>query len=202
MELNLSTTIKCTEETKDTWQFVYTSQLYGTFFAVYAKVNADSSKKHIDKIALKIVNYKGPINIVIHSAMYDSQRTNYSIQDPIDGHTKNIKIISISLWLTGLIGHSETQKPVEVSCDLGEEITFLEINRKLLPLSQHCNSVVDGVFDTEFYYRDGLNSVINKDISKIDGLTSWDEYNNQSTNNESLMGPGGICPRGYAKITF
>lgn len=202
MKLNLTSTIICKSELKENWQMVYASQLYGTFFAVYAKINADETNKQINTIDLKLINYKGPINLGIHRADYNQKRKKYRILDHILEKSIEVNLISITLWVHGLSDRVSLEEPITVNCDA--EDSYLEINRKLLPLSKDDNLVVNGVFDSEFYYRDGLGIPTAINSEEVDGLATWPDFNNPDYNSGEmeLAGPGGICPRGYAKITF
>lgn len=205
MNLNLTTTIKCNPDLKDTWQMVYASQLYGTFFAVYAKIVANKDEKCMNSIDLKLINYKGPINLGIHEATYNVKRKKISIIDHMNGNSLTINVLSVTLWIRALTEQDGCEKPITIEQSINEDETYLEINRKLLPLSENGNCVVDGVFDSEFYYRDGLSKPIPKKLDEISGLSSWKKYNSldkEDEGNVELLGPGGICPRGYAKIIF
>lgn len=57
------------KEQSDVYHFIYASQLYGTLFAIYGRFLPDSDKSitannfPLKSISLKLVNYKGCINI-------------------------------------------------------------------------------------------------------------------------------------------
>lgn len=199
MDLNFATSITCNESAKNVWQAVYTSQLYGTFFVVYAKFSADSKKRHIKNIRLRLVNYKGPINIGIYEAEFDSNRKKVKLRETPNSSEKEINVVSLKLKLQGLNDVTIVNDPVSIDCSLEtDKVYYFEVNRKLIPLDD-MNPFKGNVFDTEFYYRDGLRPPIPKNWEEIEGLgDDKDEVEDDGV----AKGPGGICPRGYGKITF
>src|SRR5689334_20081329 len=68
-DLDLITTADLNAEPargKELYHFIYASQLYGTFFGIYANFAGDktaSGDYQINKITLRLVNYKGAVNI-------------------------------------------------------------------------------------------------------------------------------------------
>ena len=91
-DLEFSTTLNLQPDDGDRFQMVYTTQLYGTFFVLYARfeVSESQSTDHIqlDNIEFLGVNYKGPIcleieNITatIESIPANSSDSNYSDYD-------------------------------------------------------------------------------------------------------------------------
>jgi hypothetical protein len=85
VDLNLKE-MKVDNITKPVYHFIYASQLYGTLFSIYAKFDGspiDAGKFfEINKISLKLLNYKGCINIgfTSHELQLDEKRENLFFQ--------------------------------------------------------------------------------------------------------------------------
>lgn len=215
MDLNISTTVSLGEESKKRWQTVYISQLYGTFFIVYALFNFDREKSCLKSVSLRLINYKGPINLGIKTAKYLPQRKKVLIIENEDGMPieKIINTVSIKLEVQAL--NPVVQKDVEVTCILNNTGTdyYFEIARHLVPMEEG-EHLVNGVFDSEYYYRDGLRepALLDRDFPDARGLNPTVDSDNVFTDDEGnplnedellgRRGSGGICPRGYSKLMF
>jgi len=133
-------------------QFIYASQLYGTFFSIYAifkcsDVKGSPKKRGIDKIIFNLLNYKGPIDIGLEKAEFV----------PGDSINKDM----FHLYVKGL---NDPDKQFEIDfgknpliVSRGDELNFL---RKLVKLAS-APSKKDSyhVFDSEFYSRDGMQKL-------------------------------------------
>lgn len=131
-------------------QLIYSSQLYGTFFSIYAKINLDNGKTdeksyHLNSIDLKIVNYKGLINLGMVRARFKKRRNGGEI------------LIDVQ----GLGGEPQ----INVECNHVEapfsktRKSYLYVERTARPMhGDFGNGVVlnNGVFDEEFYFREGF----------------------------------------------
>ncbi len=125
-------------------QFVYGSQLYNTFFCVFAVFKtayADKAKKKIKLISatFNILNYKGPINIGIVAAKY------------IDG-----KILLVMRGLSDPDHKPILNFPEDTILEKHDGLTF---ERVLLKLRTNESQFKYEVFDSEHYIRDGKNSI-------------------------------------------
>lgn len=185
------------------WQTCYSSQLYGTFFSIFAKPKAKYDPDNIDvlildSIELRIVNYKGILNLGIVQAEFN----NY---DQKLGGTINIELQAL---------HNDFNTTVDCKnqrFDSGKSL--LKFHRFLKPMHPPTKvgipqGLVNGVFDTEFFYREGLHLgrdqenetdfprisdyCINGGNSRINRVL-WE--NRDTTDSDNLMGDGGIlCP--------
>lgn len=123
-------------------QFMYASQLYGTFFCVYGIFEASDSgtdKKKIDKITLNVLNYKGTINVGLIDSFYDKNEETIVLN--VKGMSDPSKIIEVDF------------RGNEVMLANGEE---LKLYRYLYRLSSaKADPDKHFAFDTEYYGRDG-----------------------------------------------
>jgi len=139
-------TIDLSDSHKERNQMIYASQLYGTFFAIYAYFEAESTNnplhKKINRIQFNIINYKGPLDIGISEIKYYVNNRSFEIKvraliDPLTQHE--------IVFSNGLLVKKE------------EEILFL---RNLEPLSSKSGDKNKyHVFDSEFYARDGILTI-------------------------------------------
>ncbi|WP_046744615.1 hypothetical protein [Kordia zhangzhouensis] len=155
-KLSISGTVSFKKDCQDRWQTVYTSSLYGTMFSIFGKFTYNEVDGKLS-IKLKLINYKGIINLGIHSADFQKLRRRIEVYDnSID--KKIIRVISLKVNLKGV--HENKTYDLEIDPTLSEDDfkkdIYLEIDRELLPLENDiCNELKDDIFDTEFYYRDG-----------------------------------------------
>ncbi|WP_350284240.1 hypothetical protein [uncultured Croceitalea sp.] len=123
-------------------QAIYSSQLYGTFFMIYAKFTCQAPYK-ISAIDLHIFNYKGLIDIGITRARYVPE-TNEK-KKIVGGHI----IVEVKAF----------HKKHQVLVDMGGKVYdcplkgFIEVERRVAKQSKALNN---GFFDNEFYYREGF----------------------------------------------
>ena len=167
-----STTLDLTPEAHKRNQFIYASQLYGTFFAVYAifhiskeeddtskekddtsKEKDDSVKIKIGKIVFNILNYKGPIDLGITSVNYDSKEKMFYL------HVKAL-----------------AQPELQHECDFGKkglEVAkgeYLHFHRELDKMTPDRGDEDKWrVFDSEFYIRDGVQKIPKIRFDQISG---------------------------------
>lgn len=142
------------EKSLNHYQCIYSSQLYGTFFSIFALVDADHTDGDdyytLKGIDLKIVNYKGIVNIgIVGAELIDSTSTTNGKGDVIKGKS----------LLIGVKALEDTPKdvPVVIETDsmefkIGSEIL---VERFLMPMHKRTPSK-DGTFDSELFYREGL----------------------------------------------
>ncbi|MAW94196.1 MULTISPECIES: hypothetical protein [unclassified Leeuwenhoekiella] len=149
-------------------QLVYASQLYGTFFTVYAKIETTSGEhtkeREIKTITCHIVNYKGAVNIGLEEVIYNSETG------------------QIDLHLKALGNTSKEKKCKNLNKFKKSESQTLVFRRRLHHLPKESNL---GVFDTEAYYRDG--SFV-KQKPDYDNMTDKD-----SELKDASFAPGGRC---------
>lgn len=161
--MEISSNVCLTYGETERFQAVYASQIYGTFFGVFARFDLDQ-KAHqtgkgtiIKKVHLLLLNYKGEKNIeIVHS--------NFLPKKPKPGDDLVINILvktskdsapfqdGITIDFTHLKGGGFSIK---------NEGRLLFV-RETLPLNPDTNAdlkdraFVDGDFDSEFFIRDGI----------------------------------------------
>lgn len=134
------------------WREIYSSQNYGTFYAVYINFEASIEESSnplitLKNIQFKIVNYKGILNLGIENA---------KVFRPVGKNYLEIHVTLQAMNAKRLFKFNE-----EVSFKKNE-IPALEIKRELIPmrgfqpdLSPNDENVL--VFDNEYYYRDSTD---------------------------------------------
>ena len=197
-ELEFSTTINFSEH--DTrYQAVYTTQLYQTFFVLYARfqVKASEQNRIIERIDLLGVNYKGPVNLQVES-------TQLGFVDPAS------KKIILDVTLRGN-GEGTFSKPDPLTPNLVvEEDSVFMVNRSLAKMNPEkelpAAAFFNGQFDSEFYERDGFMIAekgglfqFNYSTDMQDPLTGGMYGANGEMASAAL---GTNCPIGISKILF
>ncbi len=153
--INYSTTVSLTPDDNDRFQVVYASQRYGTFFGVFGKfkIRKEENKTLLDQIDFELINYKGPVNISLIKIEIDT----VAIET-----VRGIDTILAKLDFQQAMGPAVTERsfsfapPVEI-----KQNSYFSIISDLLPLSGSHDSKVDfvnGFFDSEYFYRDGLTT--------------------------------------------
>jgi hypothetical protein len=147
-------------DSKPVYQFVYSSELYGTAFGIYARFKGteSSSSYQISALSLQLVNYRGVINIGFakNDLIYKSNAG------------KNLLFCYVQGAAPALEKEYTFDAPVAVDKGKPFPLTFI---RKLLPLpgfekdfgpvdlnGKFDQSTPQGqYFDSEFYYRNGVD---------------------------------------------
>lgn len=127
-------------------QLIYASQLYGTFFCVFAKLKTTKTK--LVSMELQLVNYKGKVNL----GLMQQTETGWS---PQANHHQLV------LHIKAADGQNVYSKanPITVTCNTDlARITGILVKRELHPI--HTNTATQHqletkIFDSEFYGRDG-----------------------------------------------
>ncbi len=155
-------------------QLVYTSQVYGTFFSVYAKFNLDPNQStysnqvsgksvfYVESIDFEVINYKGLINIGLVDVILPSHYMNEVNQTLTEENQDTIKVFN--LVMRGMGGLNERGSingipKTSLKKELGMEITsddLMYFKRTLKRLHHDDREVGNGIFDEEFYYREGI----------------------------------------------
>ena len=134
---------------QDYYQSIYSSQSYGTFFIVYAnfKTTEDENNYYVKEIKLKIINYKGLINIGIENASFIKE---FDADDISLGGTLKITLKALD------------KDEADVHCcdenhPFPKNNSYLFVDRKLSKMHPQGVNFENGIFDEEFFYRDGIN---------------------------------------------
>ncbi|WP_423999463.1 hypothetical protein [Maribacter sp. IgM3_T14_3] len=135
-------------------QLIYCSQLYGTFFAVSGRLNIEDGM--LNSITLYLLNYKGLYNI----GMLKETKTSFKPEG--NG-------VTLTLHLKANSGRHGKDRPLKVKCNniSIEGLKGLTVNRELHRMSRVNNNehLQEGLFDSEFYQRDGSKI---KDMDRLD----------------------------------
>lgn len=132
------------------YQSIYASQLYGTFFAVYGKFTVEDTDPSdgiykLLNLRLKILNYKGIINLGIIQA----------ILRPVKDEEDKTLGWRLILELQALGGRTDC----DVQCgsyEFTKGKSFISVDRRLKKLA----SIGGHVFDAEFGYREGFTTEV------------------------------------------
>lgn len=162
--MEFSSNISLRKGDEERYQQLYATQLYGTLFGVFGKFtweHVDGGLK-IKRICLRGINYKGPYTLKIVDR-FDEPFVQQSRK--VDG-----QVLILELFLKA--DTSQRHKFPEVVWDFEEKYPndefilrdndYFRINRNLLPMVDKKDGPIErrafknGMFDEEFYYRDGL----------------------------------------------
>ena len=186
------------------YQSVYSSQIYGTFFSVYAKFNLDISKSdipngvyHVDSVDFKVANYKGILDIGIQNVILPKD-----LQSEIDGNPnltptekKALKPFILNMRAMGGFdgpGHSQPKYDVNEKLDIKiSSRDVLYFRRVKLPLHSDNSALKNGIFDNEFYFRES------PDITKRNVRTAHTDNRRPNLAEEafeSFESSGILCP--------
>ncbi len=187
------------------YQLIYSSQLYGTNFDVYGKFTIDKTiGEDTCKILhahFKLLNLKGIIDIGIYGKPF-LEIKNVKINN------KDVKVIHVELKLQAM-SSQKAKDSTDIDIDLESKkikvdktLPFL-LNRKLVPLAGDLckNPLVNGVFDVEYFKRDGLQYLRreNYDIP----IENYENNTNPVYDNPSVKfdSPGqGLCRQSMLNI--
>lgn len=123
------------------YQFVYGSQLLGTFFGIFANFKTEAESKYsvkINSVSFGLINYKGVLNFGIKDVKYDKVNKCFKIR--VSPMIDSMKTVDVS---------------VDDTIKKGE---FLVVEREYLPFKGTVTTPdyeFDTVFDEENYRRDG-----------------------------------------------
>lgn len=134
---------------KEYYQAIYTSQSYGTFYVVYAEFTTeeDNDNYYVKNINLKLVNYKGLINLGIADATFK----------PILDKDSVSRGALISLSVKAFENDNFTISNCDVKHPFPKKNAQLLVNRNLVAMHADKSPLENGLFDEEFYYRDGID---------------------------------------------
>lgn len=162
-------------------QTIYASQIYDTFFGVFASfhvsnITNESDKKLLTKVEFHLINYKGPLNVELFG---NFDRPTKVSNEFVTGYRFGLKI-----------GHTVASKAYQdkITLDLSKMYAgdgglkfsdgdFFIVERKTIPLAGENsnindpknNAFVNGVFDSEFYIRDGAYGIPRNQIDYDNG---------------------------------
>jgi len=167
----------------DNYQSVYGSQLYGTFFSLFARFQADKLENDHDgksyllnQIDFKLINYKGITNIGLNEVSSISHENN---------------ALNLEVQIRALESKSEISlKNLNLKLSKNDRLI---VNRKLLKLHPSGQALENGIFDEEFYFREGPQP--NGEYKK-----KSPNPNTPINSKENVEYPGFICTQGESLI--
>ncbi len=139
----------------DDYQSIYASQLYGTFFAVYAKFKVedkdpDDEIYKLTGLRLKILNYKGIVNLgIVQAHLLPVKDKNNPAK--ADGWR-------LILELQALGGSTDSVVQCQ-SNEFKKGASYFGVDRRLKELP----NMGGFVFDNEFNYREGFKTQVSGD---------------------------------------
>lgn len=220
--MDLTTTIRLNSNSNDRFQYIYSSQLYGTFFNIYAKFIFNEELGKIEKTVFQIVNYKGLLNIGISDVQLNSsivEKDTVLFEKYLNEEYRDLKQEKVPSKENILEMYKEKDHQVNsisyiielqafnpnIIFNLNEgviidqkENLYLIINRNLRQIEQSKRNI----FDSEFEYRDGLREPLKLRRAYRNGRKEKDNENIKSLDAGIPKGSGGICPKGYSLIVF
>lgn len=161
--MDFSTTILLSPEENTRYQAIYASQRYGTFYGLYGKFNIEKrgEKTLLHGVDLKLINYKGILDISIETGP-DS----IALDEEAMELNRNIPVILLKVKVRAKIQEPNFESsfrlmnPIEI-----KRGTFFSVITDIIPLGGQKDikdPYIDGVFDNEFFYRDGMLHVERK----------------------------------------
>lgn len=140
---------------EDRYQAIFASQNYGTFYVIYAKINFkkqiinNEEVSVLDNIDFKLINYKGLINL---GFLNDKGK---GIDIRFDERYGELKLL---LKIKGLKTNDQAIKKYEGNPIKYSDIKEVYIDRKIKKLAENGEREVNGVYDTEYFFRSGQDS--------------------------------------------
>ncbi len=211
-------------------QTLYASQLYGTFFGIFATFEVSKTTvvgtartKILSKINFSLINYKGPLNLEIKWAgnvrninklnlpgvaidihvQHTSSSKPFQLHDPAKPGILSLDLTKKSNYLV-----QSSKDPDYIYNSLGITVQadkdYLRLERTLLPMvpipandkDYPKSSVVNGIFDEEFYIRDGNYVTLKNNPNFLNpiGIPQFEP--------NLLAYPNDSCPPSNSKILF
>lgn len=175
------------------YQTIYASQLYGTFFAIYAKLTTSKYTDYytLNDANLYLVNYKGNLDLgIVQADFFEVKNTENNtvsggfkieVQALYQSKPENLKV-----------------KNIDTNLKFNTKESFLFVDRRLKRIHPQNDTndiaIKDGVFDTEFYYRDGYIDNSKYKALKVCQSSKPKEWSDEADN--FSIAPGNPkCPR-------
>ena len=203
-DLDLITTVDLSyvgEEKRPVYHFIYASQLYGTLFAIYAKFDGKNDGKtfEINTITMRLINYKGIINIGFTNDFSIRGKDINSDDFLMKGNEINFGVRGTSLDVEKIVPLSP---PIVLTKGVLLPLMF---NRTLHPLTEFqtyqgrsagplgTEPPTTELFDSEFYGRDG------SDFYKQEPREGMDGYQPPPLRHSII---GGRCLQSNVSVRF
>lgn len=186
-------------------QFIYGSQLYGTIFGVFCKFTVkfpDTNQKDeciISKIDVNILNYKGILDLGIY------EKPTLEVKDYDFGdETKKSLVMHITLQAI-VAGRSkyEQSSVLEQELKVNKDHLFI-VERDLIKLNKFNDNpndpIVKGVFEEEFYFRDGIRFIKREVTDVPDDLYYLNINPTYPQHNNTPKKPSGKCANAVNRL--
>ena len=171
--------INVCKDVTDKHQFIYASQLYDTFFALFCRLHTENGM--LEAIYLKLINYKGDIKLGMLPAT-ESSWGNHHTGHKIELHLR----ANDSCATKGFDDELKITCPDNTKlCDLNS----LFIDRKLYQMYDGVSTIdqlKQEVFDTEFYVKDGALVVKKPNLDDMVDAHVRTQYNKALKENSDL----------------
>lgn len=161
-------------------QFIYGSQLYGTNFGIFCdfivkKPDSDKKECKIISATVSIINYKGILDLgFLDKPTLELKEYQFGVDEKEIALVMDIKLQAV---VAGASTYSQ-KVSIDIEDDLINEDHLFVVKRELIKLNDKNldNPIVKGVFENEFYYRDGLRYA-ERQVTEVP-----EEYYYQNTN--------------------
>lgn len=159
------------------YQFLMASQNYGTLYGVFGNftIEIEEDKYYLTQLDLKIVNYKGLLNI------------GFALNKNLDLAFNGNNEVKMDVSVQGLSNVYMKQADIKSRIDV-THIKKMKFNRVLnFLVSDVLDLNESGVFDNEFYYRDGIQTSDERkpESRKRPSQPGMVNYDNQPVNYDS-----------------
>ena len=193
------------------YQLLLTSSLYGTNFAIFGKFSIleEGNTSTIQKLDLKIYNYKGILDLGF-STRHNTQITSKT-------NDEGESFVYVKLFLRAVVSGDEQinetqfepltayrlsvipEETIEISAPY-----YLKTERELIPISGNidANPITNGVFDSEFYYRDGAEYFKKEAHGLPQAEQAGIEIKKINTSLFNETGPGRTCYKSAFHLVF
>lgn len=166
----------------ENFQEIYSSQLYGNFFGIFSSFQINSNKDNcyeLNRMELQLFNYKGVVNMGISNAEIFKVEEGKFI----------IKLEVQALNEQDSCGFNCNN----ISIPKGSKIL---IDRRLKKMHADCKALRNGLFDNEFYYREGGDVYPERQPKPLEWGEQLPDEILEKFKNEELILKGDIqCPR-------
>lgn len=193
MKKSLSASVNFNDN--ENFQAVYSSQLYGTFFMIYARFETDYDEDdkayQLKKAELFLANYKGTINLGIVQAEFfldkKSKEAGFKIevQALYESKPKDLIVNNIDEKFKFYRGNSNLH--IVRKTKRMHQVGKLSANK--------APAIKNGIFDDEFFYREGP---IMGDYTALKRTIRPEEWSSKTA--FDVGGGGYLCPKAKNQI--
>ncbi|MCL6272515.1 hypothetical protein M3P19_00760 [Muricauda sp. 2012CJ35-5] len=178
------------------YQSIYSSQNYGTFYQIFCKAKftkeQSSGKELLDSLYFRLINYKGQMDLGFAKSAVEKDLVDYD---------STTQIVGVKLAVRGMSNYHTLQYKLPESVKVyKDQFNRINVHRILMPLNPTVSShALGSIFDSEFYYRSGLEPPVKKKLVAgqhgfpKDSLGGFKMSDLLSMDFVSIYGDGGNC---------